>query len=263
MTDDGSMGGDGAESDGLLDRLWKLVRRFWGWFAGVVGVISITVFQIGEINIGVPSKSPAVDCSRGAPGFTDVPIGFSPKPRIAQMIGTTRPNVDSAIIIQEKPVTVGDLRAYLAAAPKPQREALSYSTWQRDPDSAPARDVPWSVASDYARWQSDRDATGCKYRLPSLEEWRQAATRLAAPDGSISRGLSSERSDWLWGLMEWTGDDCRSGGKLAVGAQLSGLNSDRGGGDPYPASRCLGADAVSFGAPGVSFRLVREPARGG
>ncbi len=248
-----SVGPTAATNKGtLLGRLWK-------WVLGLVGVslVSITVFDI-DISVPMPTLDNCAETS-----VTEVPNGFDPPPRIAQMIGSEPPDIPRPLLIQTRPVSVGELRAYLPAAPEPVRRALAGATWMLGPDNTPARDVPWIAAEGYAKWKTRQDNTGCTWRLPTLAEWRHAVAWLADPAGYSDPG-PTDRSDWLWGIMEWTRDECRIGGRMAAGAALAGLNSDRGGADPYPATRCLDQNAVAGGAHGVGFRLIHEPAgRGG
>ncbi len=234
-------------------------RRFWKLLSFVgASVVSLTVFNIVlNIYIGVPHDH----CAHAT--LTELANGFDPPPRIEQMIGGEAPEIRSPLLIQTRPVTVAELRDYLPAAPEAVQRALAGATWGLGADNTPARDVPWIAAEGYAKWKSQRDTTGCTWRLPTVAEWRHAAAREADGSGSYDAG-TSDRSHWLWGIMEWTGDECRMGGRMAAGAALAGLNSDRGGADPYPATRCLDQSAVAGGAHGVGFRLVREPkGRGG
>lgn len=175
-----------------------------------------------------------------------------------QWIGENAVPVHTSFEIMDAAITVAEFRRYVTADVLPTIKArLSQSGWDIGGDDDPVKDIPWAAAQGYAEWLSDHSKDGCHFRLPTLAEWRLTVATLASfKHGATGAGTNQ---GFHWGMLEWTADICRGGGRYSIGTAWVSANDDMGSGHSafVPMAHCLATQHVDDGFPGQGFRLVR------
>lgn len=249
-------------------------KLFWGkiWALivaiGVIfGILGTNVFDVKDKmgawvqdyfgNFPNHSEDPSVAClANTKPGFltVDPNVPLSHK----EWIGDTPTKLSEPFQIQIRPVTISEFKIYVASKPRQSfPDSLEGSTWRIGSDHDPANDIPWIVAQDYGKWITETVNDGCRYRLPTRDEWRQAVAALARSDDDPERDLFY--GEFQWGMLEWTQDPCENGGRISVGSEWRKDNENDGKKSLVPAATCLAPHHVKNGFLKQGFRLVRVP----
>ncbi|MEO5370086.1 MAG: SUMF1/EgtB/PvdO family nonheme iron enzyme [Magnetococcus sp. DMHC-1] len=100
----------------------------------------------------------------------------------------------------------------------------------------PLQTVSWEAAQGYAEWISNR--SGCKFHLPSREEWAAALMYLHESPMQEEAGVPNAdavRHNLLRGVQEWTRSPCSGGYYLAGGDATRQTNDGTGGWGCMPA----------------------------
>lgn len=176
-------------------------------------------------------------------------------------LGNIPIRIDTPFYIQTDEVTVGEFRRYVEGLDEERLKQLG-TRWEKDwngnpyPDNKSVENISWEVASDYARWLSEK--TGWDLRLPTLQQWVVAVILYAESrpvlrteddvQPMVELQTKSDQPNHLLGNMrEWSSDTCQDGRHRLLGENYM---TD---GDAVGMENCAKDEWK-----GVGFRLVRE-----
>lgn len=134
--------------------------------------------------------------------------------------------IDRPFLIQNQKISRALFEEYVdfvEKLPDPnERERLETRmgvTWKSEENNATLiQGISWEAAWDFSNWLSQR--TGCRYEVPSREEWAAAVIHLHSQrTGDVDiRNDAGQLRSLLWENREWTRSECPMGHYL-VGAE--------------------------------------------